>query len=227
MTGENTPHEGEQSSPSEAAPTASDAAAETAAPSEKSPVFGKWLWAIPPVLTVLLAFGVAAWGAGFGAAAIAALGAWIVWAIAREAGARRAPAFAVAWGVTAGVLLWLLCTQQSVHVFGSPTPVAASRSVTPAPTQTATAITCNARIERSTTDSEVVSVTGTISRLPDAARAITVATSDGHVLATEDSYADSRGVATIRLTFASSSGETVQVRTEVRVGAQIVQSCGW
>ncbi|QIZ97831.1 flavodoxin-dependent (E)-4-hydroxy-3-methylbut-2-enyl-diphosphate synthase [Leifsonia sp. PS1209] len=233
MTGENAPSEGEQSSLSEAAAPASGVVAETAAPPEKAPPLGKWLWVLPPVLTALLAFGVAIWGPGFGAGAIAALGAWIVWAIAREAGTRRAPVFALALGAAAGVLLFLLCTQQSAHVFGSPAPAVASHAATPTPTPTptstqgASAITCSAEIERSASDASTVSVTGSVAQLPDAAKATTVATSDGRVLATEDSYPDDKGVATIRLSLTSAPGEAVQIRTEVRVGAQILQSCGW
>lgn len=63
--------------------------------------------------------------------------------------------------------------------------------------------------------------------LPDAAQVTTIATSDGRTLATEDSYPDGKGVASIHVTVKSPPGETVQVRAEVRVGAKVVQTCRW
>lgn len=207
MTGENAHPEEEQSPPQ-----------------RSGPALGKAIWVWPPLLTAALAAGVSIWGGGFGAAAIAALGAWIVWAIAREASPNRSRVWAVAWGVGAGVVLMLLCTQQSAHIFASPSPPA---TATPTPTRSASAIICAAEVERNLTEDSSVAVTGSIRGLPDGAQVTTSATSAGQTLATEDSYPDDEGVAAIRLTVTPPRGETVQVRAEVRVGAKVMQTCRW
>jgi hypothetical protein len=207
MTGKNAHPEGEQSPPERSGAS-----------------LGKAIWVWPPLLTVALAAGVSIWGGGFGAAGIGALGAWIVWAIAREASPNRSRVWAVAWGVAAGVVLMLLCTQQSALIFGSPTTAG---TATATPTRGASEVICAAEVERSLTEDSSVAVTGSILGLPDGAHVTTVATSAGRTLATEDSYPDGKGVAAVSVTVTPSQSETVQIRAEVRVGATVLQTCLW
>lgn len=202
---------------------------EQSPPGRSGPALGKAIWVWPPLLTAALAAGVSTWGVGFGAAAIAALGAWIVWAISRDASPDRSRVWAVAWGVAAGIVLLLLCTQQSAHIFGSPTATG-TPAPTPTPTQTSTSasgIVCAAEVERNPTEDSSVAVRGSIMGLPDAAQVTTTATSGGLTLATADSYPNGEGVATIHVTVTSPLSESVQVRAEVRVGAEVVQTCLW
>jgi hypothetical protein len=185
---------------------------------------GKAIWVWPPLLTAALAAGVSIWGGGFGAVAIGGLAAWIVWAIAREASPNRGRVWAVAWGVAAGVVLMLLCTQQSALIFGSPT---AASTATATPTGSASEVICAAEVLQNLTEDSSVAVTGSIMGLPDGAQVTTVATSAGRTLATVDSYPDGKGVAAVSVSVTPSPGETVQIRAEVRVGAEVMQTCLW
>lgn len=210
MAGEDARPEGEQPSPERA-----------------GSALGRWIWVWPPLLTAVLALGVSAWGVGFGAGAIAVLGAGIVGVIAYEASAKRSPLWALALGAAAGILLFLLCTQQSALVFGSPATAGAPSTPTLTSTKSTNDIVCAAAVERNLSGASRVAVTGSITGLPDAAQVTTIVTSDGRTLASEHSYPDGEGVATLDLAIQPAPTGAVNVRTEVRIGPEVVQTCQW
>ncbi|MEV8213993.1 hypothetical protein [Leifsonia sp. NPDC077715] len=197
-------------------------------PSERAGLgLGKWIWMWPPLLTLLFALGVSAWGVGFGVGAIAVLGAGIVAAIAYEVSKKRSPLWALALGAAAGILLYLLAMHQSALVFGSSPTVGASSTSTPTPTESATNIICTPAVERNLSGASSLAVTGSITGLPSGAKVTTVVKSDGSTLASEDSYPNGEGIATLDLAIRPAPSGAVSVRSEVRIGPQVLQTCQW
>lgn len=208
-------------------PLPADSHAEGGNPDSGTSLWARSAWLLPSALVAVLALGVSLFGGSFGAGAIAVGGAWAATVFVRDLRTDAGWTVPVAAGMVAGVVLWLLCSQQIAWIFATQTSTSQSRGhgsdTVPAPTPI-----CSGEVQRVAQGPRSTIISTNVSGLPAGSQVTAVASSNaGTSLASLVSHPDSRGVAPLSLTLDVPLATPVTVRAEVRVGTTLLRECVW